>query len=156
MERSSFSVDVKSGGLDESSLNKKLDVRYSRMSFTDADSLPEESRYSIVISSGGKKPQVAPYSGAMFAIVALSGRLSPPNPEPKNSTNLPTTPCSLNISTIVRAMSVAVTPGLKDPVSSMPTTSGKSMYIGWPNITASASIPPTPQPRTPRPFIMVV
>lgn len=30
------------------------------------------------------------------------------------------------------------------------------MEIAWPNITASASIPPTPQPVTPRPLIMVV
>jgi hypothetical protein len=35
-------------------------------------------------------------------------------------------------------------------------TSGSSMEIGWPSIAASASMPPTPQPRTPRPLIMVV
>ena len=35
-------------------------------------------------------------------------------------------------------------------------TFGKTMEIGWPNITASASIPPTPHPRTPRPLIIVV
>ena len=42
--------------------------------------------------STGKMPQVAPYSGAMLAIVArsASGRLA--RPGPKNSTNLPTTP----------------------------------------------------------------
>ena len=28
--------------------------------------------------------------------------------------------------------------------------------IGWPSIAASASMPPTPQPRTPRPLIIVV
>ena len=35
-------------------------------------------------------------------------------------------------------------------------TSGKTMEIDYPNITASASIPPTPHPVTPRPLIIVV
>ena len=30
------------------------------------------------------------------------------------------------------------------------------MEIGWPSMAASASMPPTPQPSTPRPLIMVV
>ena len=30
------------------------------------------------------------------------------------------------------------------------------MEIGWPSMAASASMPPTPQPRMPRPFCMVV
>ena len=30
------------------------------------------------------------------------------------------------------------------------------MYSGWPSMTASASMPPTPQPTTPRPLIIVV
>ena len=30
------------------------------------------------------------------------------------------------------------------------------MEIVYPSITASASIPPTPQPTTPKPFIIVV
>ena len=30
------------------------------------------------------------------------------------------------------------------------------MEIGWPSIAASASIPPTPQPRTARPLTIVV
>ena len=30
------------------------------------------------------------------------------------------------------------------------------MESGWPNMAASASMPPTPQPRTPRPLTMVV
>ena len=35
-------------------------------------------------------------------------------------------------------------------------TSGISIEIGWPSIAASASIPPTPQPTTPRPLTIVV
>ena len=45
----------------------------------------------MVFSSTGKKPIVAPYSGAMLAIVARSGSASVRVPSPKNSTNLPTT-----------------------------------------------------------------
>lgn len=35
-------------------------------------------------------------------------------------------------------------------------TSGKTIEMCWPNITASASIPPTPHPKTPNPLIIVV
>jgi hypothetical protein len=31
-----------------------------------------------------------------------------------------------------------------------------SIETGWPSIAASASIPPTPQPSTPRPLTIVV
>ncbi len=37
-----------------------------------------------------------------------------------------------------------------------PTTSGISIDSGWPSMAASASMPPTPQPSTPRPFTIVV
>ena len=45
-------------------------------------SLPDNLMYSNVTSSTGKKPHVAPYSGAIFAIVALSGRERLANPAP--------------------------------------------------------------------------
>src|SRR5438067_13321170 len=45
----------------------------------------------MVLSATGKKPMVAPYSGAMLAIVARSVTASDAVPSPKNSTNLPTT-----------------------------------------------------------------
>ena len=57
---------------------------------------------------------------------------------------------------IVRTTSVAVTPDGISPVSLKPTTRGMSMETGWPSIAASASMPPTPQPRTPRPLTIVV
>jgi aconitase A len=44
----------------------------------------------------GKKPQVAPYSGAMLAIVARSANGKSVTPGPKNSTNLPTTPLTIS------------------------------------------------------------
>ena len=53
---------------------------------------PVNFRYVIVSASTGKKPIVAPYSGAMFAIVARSVSASAATPGPKNSTNFPTTP----------------------------------------------------------------
>ena len=39
---------------------------------------------------------------------------------------------------------------------SKPTTSGVRKYTGWPSMPASASMPPTPQPTTPMPLIIVV
>ena len=51
---------------------------------------------------------------------------------------------------------VAVAPGCSCPVSLKPTTWGISIVTGWPSMAASASMPPTPQPSTPRPLIIVV
>ena len=99
---------------------------------------------------------VAPYSGAMFAMVARLARLMVARPGPKNSTNLFTTPNLRSISVTRSTRSVALVPSGRLPVIFTPTTSGISMLIGWPSITASASMPPTPQPTTPSPLIMVV
>ena len=52
--------------------------------------------------------------------------------------------------------SVAVAPSRSAPVSLKPTTCGTSIDSGWPSIAASASMPPTPQPSTPRPLTIVV
>jgi hypothetical protein len=52
--------------------------------------------------------------------------------------------------------SVAVAPAGTAPVSLKPTTFGISMLTGWPSMAASASIPPTPQPKTPKPLTIVV
>ncbi len=60
------------------------------------------------------------------------------------------------MSVIVSTTSVAVTPAGISPVSLKPTTRGMSIDTGWPSIAASASMPPTPQPSTPRPFTIVV
>ncbi len=57
---------------------------------------------------------------------------------------------------MVSTRSVAVAPSGILPTSLKPTTSGVSMYTGCPSMTASASMPPTPQPSTPRPLIIVV
>ncbi len=51
---------------------------------------------------------------------------------------------------------MAVVPAGSAPMMRTPTTIGCGRNIGWPSIAASASIPPTPQPRMPRPLIMVV
>ncbi len=42
------------------------------------------------------------------------------------------------------------------PLSLKPIISGMNIVTGWPSIAASASIPPTPQPSTPKPLIIVV
>jgi hypothetical protein len=100
--------------------------------------------------------QVEPNSGDMFPIVARSASRRPETPGPKNSTNFATTPFSRSISVTVSTRSVAVEPSLSSPVSLKPITCGNSIEIGWPSIAASASIPPTPQPSTPSPLIIVV
>ena len=51
---------------------------------------------------------------------------------------------------------MAVAPSGSRPLSRKPTTCGTSIEIASPSIAASASIPPTPQPRTPSPFTIVV
>src|SRR6185437_15420723 len=110
----------------------------------------------MVAASTGKKPQVAPYSGAMLPMVALSATERKSRPGPKNSTNLPTTPCLRSICVTVSTRSVAVTPSFNCPLSLKPTTSGSSIDSGWPSMAASASMPPTPQPSTARPLTIVV
>ncbi len=92
----------------------------------------------------------------MLAIVARSGTARLAVPSPKNSTNLPTTFSLRKSSVMVSTRSVAVTPPRSLPFKSTPTTSGVSRYTGWPSIAASASMPPTPQPTTPMPLIIVV
>ena len=73
---------------------------------------------------------MAPYYGAMFAMVALSARDRLEHPEPKNSTNLPTTPFFLSILVTWRTRSVAVTCYLRLPVNLNPMTSGSTIEIG--------------------------
>ena len=99
---------------------------------------------------------VAPYSGAMLAIVARSVTARDAAPSPKYSTNLPTTLAARSTSVQCSTKSVAVTPSRRLPRRCTPTTSGVRKYTGWPNMPASASMPPTPQPTTPRPLIIVV
>ena len=57
---------------------------------------------------------------------------------------------------MVSTRSVAVAPSGIAPDNLKPTTRGMSIDTGWPSIAASASMPPTPQPTTPRPLTIVV
>ena len=92
----------------------------------------------------------------MLAMVARSASDSARTPGPKNSTNFPTTPFLRSSSVTVSTRSVAVEPSRILPCNLNPTTCGISIDAACPSIAASASIPPTPQPRTPRPLIIVV
>ena len=92
----------------------------------------------------------------MLLIVARSGTDRLDRPSPQNSTNFSTTPCLRSISVRVSTRSVAVDPAGSAPWKRTPTTTGDARYAGWPSIAASASMPPTPQPSTPRPLTMVV
>ncbi len=107
-------------------------------------------RKPITSASIGKQPVLAPYSGAMFAATARCPTESPPRPGPKYSTNSPDTPMRRSRCVSVSAASVASTPSGSDPRSRTPITSGRRSDTGTPNIAPSASIPPTPQPSTPR------
>ncbi|MNI62843.1 hypothetical protein D3C73_1181780 [compost metagenome] len=75
-------------------------------------------------ASIGKNPQVAPYSGAMLAIVARSGTLSPATAGPKNSTMLPTTPAMRSCCVTSSAASVVRAGASMAPCNRTPTTSG--------------------------------
>ena len=108
------------------------------------------------MSSIGQMAIVAPYSGDMLPSVARSAMVSDSRPGPKNSTNLPTTPNLRSRSVMVSTRSVAVAPSGRRSTRRKPITSGISIEIGWPSIAASASMPPTPHPTTPRPFTIVV
>ena len=57
-------------------------LAYSSTILIVSSSLPENFKYFKVSSSIGKKPQVAPYSGAMFAIVARSAKVKFFRPSP--------------------------------------------------------------------------
>ena len=154
--RSSSSTSEYSVSPPWSERNSPCSLQYLSTRSTSSCVRPVSLRYASVFSSTGKNPPVAPYSGDMFAIVALSATLRSDNPGPKNSTIFSTTPCARSICVTVSTRSVAVTPSRSAPRRRIPTTSGTSMYRGCPSRAASASIPPTPHPRTPIPQIMVV
>ena len=81
----------------------------------DAVLASRERRYRSVSSSTGKNADVAPYSGHMFDSVARSASSRVDRPSPKNSTNLPTTPCARSIWVSVSTRSVAVVPAGSAP-----------------------------------------
>ena len=99
---------------------------------------------------------VLPYSGVMLDMQArcVADRLATPGP--KHSTKQPTTPFARNTWANVSATSIAATPSRSLPVSFTPTTRGTSVVMGCPRAAASASMPPTPQPKTPMPFAVGV
>ena len=83
-------------------------------------------------------------------MVARSPRLKCLTPSPKNSRYADTTRCSRRNSVIAKTISVAVIPAGHLPVSLTPMMSGKRIMEGRPNITFSASKPPTPMAITPK------
>ena len=110
----------------------------------------------MVELSTGNKTFVAPYSGAMLEIVALSPTVKFSTPSPKNSIKLPTTLFALKSFVICKTRSVDVIPSFKLLFKFTPTTSGTVIGIVFPNIEISASTPPTPQPSTPIAFTIGV
>ncbi len=80
--RSSSSVSLNTGSGAPSVRNRPCSLQYASVSATTSSGRPVKRRYARLSSSTGKKPIVAPYSGAMLAIVARSGsvRLFSPLP----------------------------------------------------------------------------
>src|SRR3546814_8175409 len=68
----------------------------------------------------------------------------------RTDTLFPYTTLFRSIWVTVSTRSVAVAPSGSLPRSLKPTTCGISIDDGWPSIAASASMPPTPQPSTPK------
>ena len=95
--------------------------------------------------------------GTCSTSVARSAIGSVDSPSPKNSTNLPTTPCAAQH---LRERQHEVGGGGAGAAARRPrarrSRPAGGRKIGWPSIAASASMPPTPQPSTPRPLIIVV
>jgi len=80
-----------------------------RKSTTKPSTTIQAIKYQLKVSSStGKKPMVAPYSGAILARVARSANFKLFKPGPKNSTNFSTTTFSRSISTTRNTKSVAV------------------------------------------------
>ena len=67
--------------------------------------------------------------GAMLAMVARSASPRSAHPVPKNSTNLPTTPCLRSICVTVSTRSVAVVPAGSWPVRRQPTTTRHAALV---------------------------
>ncbi len=155
VDRSSSSVSSKSGP-GPGQRHRPCSLAYASTRATSSASRPVSRRYASVSSSTGNSAVVAPYSGDMLAMVARSASASEARPSPANSTYEPTTPCARSIWLMTSTRSVAVVPRGSSPVSRTPTTWGRGWYSGWPSRTASASMPPTPKPSTPRPEIIVV
>ena len=103
----------------------------------------------MVCSSIANIAAVAPNSGVILEMVARSPMDRLLAPSPKNSTNAPTTRSLRKNSVSANTISVAVMPGWRLPVSSTPTISGRRIMEARPNITVSASKPPTPTEITP-------
>ena len=103
----------------------------------------------MVCWSMANSPAVAPYSGVILAMVARSPTDKLSAPSPKNSTNAPTTRSFRKNSVNANTISVAVMSAWRLPTNSTPTISGVRNIDGKPNITHSASKPPTPTEITP-------
>ena len=117
---------------------------------------PVIRRYSSVCSSTGKSVHVEPYSGVILEMHARCVALKLATPSPKHSTKHPTTFSARRTCANFNATSMPDTPADRRPTSFTPTTRGTSVVIGCPRAAASASIPPTPQPKTPMPFAVGV
>jgi hypothetical protein len=109
----------------------------------------------MVSSSIGKIAQVAPNSGDMLAMVARSASGSRQAVAEELDELVDHALLAQHLGDGQHQVGRGGARG-QLPVSLKPMTCGISIVTGWPSIAASASMPPTPQPSTPRPLTMVV
>src|SRR5215212_4443731 len=100
--------------------------------------------HSLVLSSEGKTPVVAPSSAIMLQIVVRPVTSMFATPGPQNSKIRPRPPLTPRRFKSSRITSFGVTQSERAPVSSTPTTLGAGVLKGWPAITRATSRPPAP------------
>ena len=100
------------------------------------------------------KPMVAPYSGAMLLMVARSGSARGACLRRR----IRQTCHHLALAQDLRhgEHQVGGRHAFAQLARELKAHIGREEYTGWPSMAASASMPPTPQPTTPMPLIMVV
>ena len=102
------------------------------------------SKYSIPLSSKSKIEQVAPISAPIFVIVAFPVVEILFAPSPKYSTIELVAPFTVNISATFKIISFGAAQPLSDPFKLTPIKFGNLVLNGQPDITSTASAPPTP------------
>ena len=134
----------------------EFSLQFASTSATRSDRRRGQPQVFSVSSSTGKKPQVAPYSGDMFADRRAVGEREADEPVPEVLDELPDHACrpqQLRDGQHQIGRSRALRHRAREPEAD---DLGISIDTASPSIAASASMPPTPQPSTPSPLIIVV
>ena len=107
-------------------------------------------------SSYPKVEVVAPTSAPILQIVPLPVQLIDTAPSPKYSTIAPVPPFTVSMPATLRITSLAEVHPLSRPVNLIPISLGNFNSQAMPDITSTASAPPTPIAIIPRPPALTV